>query len=121
MTRQLTVARQMASADPGNTDLQENVLEALWQLAGSAGWVNPLFLPAPLSRLNQTERAVFLAVGQTNDAPASMTSWPPLLTTSAKCMELLASTEEFVEGLVFKAPDAKGFEDTSIIRCRKRR
>ena len=22
---------------------------ALWQLAGSAGWVNPLFLPAPLA------------------------------------------------------------------------
>ena len=24
---------------------------ALWQLAGSAGWVNPLFLPAPSAQL----------------------------------------------------------------------
>lgn len=45
----------------------------------------------------------------------------PLLKTSAQCMDLLASTEEHVEGLVFKSPTTKGFGDTSIIRCRKRR
>jgi len=45
----------------------------------------------------------------------------PLLTTSTKCMQVLESSDETVEGLVFKAPNAKGFEDTSIVRCRKRR
>jgi ATP-dependent DNA ligase len=45
----------------------------------------------------------------------------PLLTTSAKCLEVLESSEAHVEGLVFKALTAKGFDDTSIVRCRKRR
>lgn len=45
----------------------------------------------------------------------------PLYTTSAKCMEILGGSDKHVEGLVFKAIDAKGFEDSSIIRCRKRR
>ena len=45
----------------------------------------------------------------------------PLITTSAKCMQILDGDEAHVEGLVFKAPNVKGFEDTSIIRCRKRR
>lgn len=45
----------------------------------------------------------------------------PLLTTSEKCMELLARNENYIEGLVFKSPTSKGFEDTSIIKCRKRR
>jgi ATP-dependent DNA ligase len=44
----------------------------------------------------------------------------PLLTSADKCMEVLASTDENVEGLVFKALQSKGFEDTSIVRCRKR-
>jgi ATP-dependent DNA ligase len=45
----------------------------------------------------------------------------PLLPTLGKCMEVLGSQEEYVEGLVFKAPNSKGFEDTSIIRCRRRK
>jgi len=45
----------------------------------------------------------------------------PLITTSVKCMQLLEGEDAHVEGLVFKALNAKGFEDTSIIRCRKRR
>jgi ATP-dependent DNA ligase len=44
----------------------------------------------------------------------------PLLKTAPKCMEILACPEAHVEGLVFKALQSKGFEDTSIIRCRKR-
>lgn len=43
----------------------------------------------------------------------------PLLTTLERCMEVLADPDPLVEGLVFKA-DRKGFEDTSIVRCRKR-
>ncbi len=44
----------------------------------------------------------------------------PLLKTSVKCMEVLANTDEHIEGLVFKSASSKGFEDTSIVRCRKR-
>lgn len=44
----------------------------------------------------------------------------PLLTSLEKCMEVLQSRDENVEGLVFKALHSKGFEDTSIVRCRKR-
>lgn len=43
-----------------------------------------------------------------------------IFTTVEKCMEVLARPEEYIEGLVFKSPDTKGFEDTSIVRCRKR-
>lgn len=45
----------------------------------------------------------------------------PLLTTLAKCMEVMERPEAYVEGLVFKSLDSKGFNDTSIVRCRKRR
>jgi ATP-dependent DNA ligase len=45
----------------------------------------------------------------------------PLLTTPAKCMEVLSGDEDDVEGLVFKSLTTRGFEDTSIVRCRKRR
>ena len=44
----------------------------------------------------------------------------PMLTTTAKCMEVLARTEDFVEGLVFKSTTSKGFDDSSIVRCRKK-
>lgn len=44
----------------------------------------------------------------------------PILTTLEKCLQVLASSEDYIEGLVFKAPFSKGFEDTSIVRCRKR-
>lgn len=45
----------------------------------------------------------------------------PLLTSAEKCLEVLAKTEDYIEGLVFKSLTAKGFDDTSIVRCRKRR
>lgn len=45
----------------------------------------------------------------------------PLLTSSAKCLEVLQSEDSHIEGLVFKALNSKGFEDTSIVRCRIRR
>lgn len=44
----------------------------------------------------------------------------PLLTTSEKCMEVLVRPEEYIEGLVFKSLHSKGFEDSAIVRCRKR-
>ena len=42
-----------------------------------------------------------------------------LITTVPKCLELLQSKEEYIEGLVFRSINTKGFSDTSIIRCRK--
>lgn len=45
----------------------------------------------------------------------------PILTTVEKCMEALSSEEEHIEGLVFKSTRSKGFRDTGIVRCRKRR
>lgn len=44
----------------------------------------------------------------------------PLITTAEKCMEILARREDYIEGLVFKSVHSKGFEDTAIVRCRKR-
>lgn len=45
----------------------------------------------------------------------------PVLTTVEKCMAVLETTEEYIEGLVFKSLKTKGFEDTSIVRCRKKK
>lgn len=45
----------------------------------------------------------------------------PLVTSAAKCMDILATSEAHIEGLVFKSLNTKGFADTSIVRCRKRR
>lgn len=43
----------------------------------------------------------------------------PLLKTLDKCLATLEREEATLEGLVFKALDTPGFNDTSIIRCRK--
>lgn len=43
----------------------------------------------------------------------------PLLTRVEKCLEILASPADHIEGLVFKSPTTIGFADTAIIRCRK--
>lgn len=45
----------------------------------------------------------------------------PVLNSPEKCMDVLATPDAYIEGLVFKSLNTKGFEDTSIIRCRKRR
>ncbi len=45
----------------------------------------------------------------------------PLLKTVEKCMEVLESPEDWIEGLVFKSLSTPGFSDTSIVRCRKKR
>lgn len=44
----------------------------------------------------------------------------PLLESLEDCLKALESREEWVEGLVFKSRTTPGFEDTSIIRCRRR-
>lgn len=43
----------------------------------------------------------------------------PLLQTLEECQAAMVRPEEWIEGLVFKS-SAPGFEDTSIIRCRKK-
>lgn len=45
----------------------------------------------------------------------------PILSTPEKCMAVLATPDDYIEGLVFKSLTTKGFSDTSIVRCRKRR
>lgn len=45
----------------------------------------------------------------------------PLITNLDKCMDVLARPEEYIEGLVFKSMTTKGFSDTSIVRCRKKK
>lgn len=44
----------------------------------------------------------------------------PLLATLDKCMEQIERTEPYIEGLVFKSMSTKGFEDSAIVRCRKK-
>ena len=43
----------------------------------------------------------------------------PLIRSVEKCIEILESDENHIEGLVFKSLNSKGFKDTSIVRCRK--
>jgi ATP-dependent DNA ligase len=45
----------------------------------------------------------------------------PLLMTVEKCMDVLGRPEDYIEGLVFKSVNTRGFKDTSIVRCRKRK
>jgi ATP-dependent DNA ligase len=42
----------------------------------------------------------------------------PVLSSLAQCLNALAKPEAYIEGLVFKS-SSPGFEDTSIIRCRR--
>lgn len=43
----------------------------------------------------------------------------PLIHSASDCMDVLNSTDEKIEGLVLKSLGTPGFQDTSIIRCRK--
>lgn len=43
----------------------------------------------------------------------------PMLTTIEKCLAVLGDQSEHIEGLVFKAPNTRGFSDTSIVRVRR--
>lgn len=44
----------------------------------------------------------------------------PLIHSANGCMEVLESQEEYIEGIVLKSLNTPGFQDTSIVRCRKR-
>ncbi len=44
----------------------------------------------------------------------------PLYRTVERCLEALEKPDDFIEGLVFKSLSTPGFNDTSIVRCRKR-
>lgn len=43
------------------------------------------------------------------------------LRTRKACLEVLDDATPYVEGLVFKSPTTKGFVDSAVVRCRKRR
>lgn len=44
---------------------------------------------------------------------------PPLRTLEA-CLAMLADPRPEIEGLIFRSPATRGFQDSGIIRCRKR-
>jgi ATP-dependent DNA ligase len=71
----------------------------------------------PLRSATYADRYAFLPRSYISPSVKTL----PLLMTAEKCMDVLNSREEYVEGLVFKSLVSKGFEDTSIVRCRKRR
>lgn len=41
----------------------------------------------------------------------------PIIRSVDRCMDVLASTDKKIEGLVFKSPTTEGFADSSIVRC----
>lgn len=43
----------------------------------------------------------------------------PVLKTLDSCLAVLERSEEWIEGLVFKAPHTIGLRDSAIVRCRK--
>ena len=69
----------------------------------------------PLDRLNYEERWKLLPRAYLSPHLQTL----PLLTTVEKCMEVLSRPEDYIEGLVFKSINTRGFKDTSIVRCRK--
>ena len=83
--------------------------EALWFLA--------------LTRVQMMKHALAAQAIETLSklVPADSPYYPLAAGTLAKCMDVLNSPEEYVEGLVFKSLNSKGFDDTSIVRCRKHR
>lgn len=43
-----------------------------------------------------------------------------IMTTVERCLAVFNTTEEHIEGLVFRSKTKPGFSDTSIIRCRRK-
>jgi hypothetical protein len=67
-----------------------------------------------LSRLTYPERWALLPRAYISPAISTL----PLLRELDKCLEVLKAPGPHVEGLVFKSGTTRGFEDTSIVRCR---
>lgn len=67
-----------------------------------------------LHRLNFMERWKYIPRDYISPAIQTL----GILSTLDQCLEALARPEEFIEGLVFRSP-SPGFEDSSIIRCRR--
>lgn len=67
-----------------------------------------------LSRLTYPERWKLLPRAYISPSISTL----PILTTVEKCMEILENPAPHVEGLVFKSQTTRGFEDSSIVRCR---
>lgn len=69
-----------------------------------------------LHRLNYLERFELLP----RDYISPYVSTLPVLKSVSKCLDVLSRPESYIEGLVFKSLKTKGFDDSAIIRCRKR-
>lgn len=68
-----------------------------------------------LSHLNFSERWEILPRIFSSDCIEVL----PIINSASRCMEILSSTEDIIEGIVLKSLNTPGFQDTSIIRCRK--
>ena len=94
-----------------------NVIDAEWTKSDDKLYVFDLLKQEGLllSRLNFTQRWKMLPRAFISPSIQKL----PILTTLGQCLEALKDPRDFIEGLVFKSP-SPGFEDSSIIRCRRR-
>ncbi len=121
--RQGAPHRQLLS-EPMITELRRLFAPASGWNVIDAEWLKPegkLFVfdfikrdGALLNRLSYPERWALLPRAYISPSISTL----PMLTDVAKCMAVLESPPAHCEGLVFKSGQTKGFEDTSIIRCR---
>lgn len=96
---------------------QWNVIDAEWLKATDKLFVFDLLKlnGETLVRLNYAERWSLLPRAFISPSISVL----PVLTNLKQCLEALENPEVYIEGLVFKSQSSPGFEDTSIVRCRK--
>jgi ATP-dependent DNA ligase len=94
------------------------VIDAEWVKPKDKLWIFDLIKLEDqlLNRLTFPERYAMLPRAYLSPHLATL----PILTSVDKCLEALAAAREddSLEGLVFKSKLSRGFEDTSIVRCR---
>ncbi len=94
-----------------------NVIDAEWVKENKKLYVFDLIVQEgeALHRLTFPERWKRLSREYLSPHLATL----PQLLTLEDCMKALQSTKPYVEGLVFKSIHSPGFEDRSIVRCRR--
>jgi hypothetical protein len=96
---------------------QWNVIDAEWLKSNDKLFVFDLLKlnGETLVRLNYAERWNLLPRSFISPSISVL----PVLTNLKQCLEALENPEPNIEGLVFKSQSSPGFEDTSIVRCRR--
>lgn len=89
-------------------------------------WVSPLgqafvfdILVHEGTLLNEMSYADRYAILADVFTPTDTMHLLPLITSAKAAMKVMQTDEPYVEGLVFKRLDRKGWPNTSIVRCRK--